>query len=221
VPCSRITSSFVQRTGWTSSNLTSALFLRGRPFYYVFFFFLIQTLHSGFSYPDGNGTDNEHWSVQRLLKYNGCVLHKWTRDGLPLVIFPLGLSDAKGTAVNNSREDIENGVIVAAEFVGRALIPEMETRIGKRSTAALAFIVDLNGLGLRQFYMPALMLFNGFMSLAHEHYPETLGVVYLINVPTIFQMFWQVVRPFIPERTLKRIHFCSADYKVRLSRTNK
>ena len=38
----------------------------------------------------------------------------------------------------------------------------------------------------------------------------------LINTPPIFHTFWRIIKPFIPPRTLKRIHFLGDNYQETL-----
>jgi len=80
----------------------------------------------------------------------------------------------------------------------------------------MSAIVDLEGLGLRQLYLPALRYASEMIQLAEDNYPESTGMICVINAPPIFQTFWSLVKPMIPPRTLKRIHFFGSDYKETL-----
>ena len=42
---------------------------------------------------------------------------------------------------------------------------------GATRTAALTVIADLKGLGLRQFYMPAVWMLKGLVFIAEQNYP--------------------------------------------------
>jgi len=49
----------------------------------------------------------------------------------------------------------------------------------------VAGLIDLQGLGMRQFYMPALLLFTGMVQLNEAHYP----FVPLSFLPFLFSFF--------------------------------
>jgi len=51
-----------------------------------------------------------------------------------------------------------------------------------------------------------------------KHYPETLGRMFLINVPFIFSAAWMLIQPFLDERTQKKIEIISSEsaWKKRL-----
>jgi hypothetical protein len=43
-----------------------------------------------------------------------------------------------------------------------------------------------------------------------KHYPETLGRMFIINVPTIFSVPWAIIKPFLDERTQRKIEVFSS-----------
>jgi len=51
-----------------------------------------------------------------------------------------------------------------------------------------------------------------------KHYPETLGRMFIINVPTIFSIAWALIAPFLDERTQKKIEIFASEsaWKKRL-----
>ena len=51
-----------------------------------------------------------------------------------------------------------------------------------------------------------------------KHYTETLGRMFLINVPFIFSAAWMLIQPFLDERTQKKIEIISSEsaWKKRL-----
>ena len=43
-----------------------------------------------------------------------------------------------------------------------------------------------------------------------KHYPETLGRMFLINAPGIFSLSWALIKPFLDERTQRKIEIISS-----------
>lgn len=65
-------------------------------------------------------------------------------------------------------------------------------------------IIDLKGVPLTQF--PSVSSFIKHIStIAQDYYPETLGVMYVINAPMLFTSVWSVVKLFLDEVTVQKI----------------
>ncbi|WIA22270.1 hypothetical protein OEZ85_004590 [Tetradesmus obliquus] len=54
---------------------------------------------------------------------------------------------------------------------------------------------------------PALSVTLGVLSLLANHYPERLYKAYVVNAPSIFQMAWKVLQPFIDPVTRSKAEF--------------
>ena len=56
------------------------------------------------------------------------------------------------------------------------------------------------------------------IAIDSKHYPETLGRMFIINVPTIFSVSWAIIKPFLDERTQRKIEIFSSvsSWKKRL-----
>lgn len=65
--------------------------------------------------------------------------------------------------------------------------------------------MDLQGLGWKQFYQPALNIFKERSKINREHYPEILQKTIVINAPYIFNMFWAIIKPVLDQRTLNKV----------------
>jgi len=44
-----------------------------------------------------------------------------------------------------------------------------------------------------------------------DHYPEKLGVVYLIDTPLLFRAFWKVAKSMVDEKTQRKVIFCTGE----------
>jgi len=162
-----------------------------------------------FVQPDTNGEGSE--IIKKLSYYNSVSVHKFAKNGQPVAIYRAGLADSVGTAQNVPIEAVEQMTIFVAEFVLRNMVQELNQRSGY-NVRKMTMIIDLLGLGLRQLYPPALRYFIHLIRTAEQYYPETIILIYVINVPPIFQAFWKIIKPAIPPRVLGRIHFLGANF---------
>lgn len=58
-----------------------------------------------------------------------------------------------------------------------------------------------------------LKLVSGF---SQNHYPETLGSLYIINSGMMFKVVWTAVKPFLDEKTKKKVVTLGSDYRKKL-----
>ena len=72
-------------------------------------------------------------------------------------------------------------------------------------------MIDLSSLRLAECFVATLSFFSFSFSCR-----ESIGIVFAINAPPIFQAFWRVIKPVIPPRTLNRIHFLGHNYRETL-----
>jgi len=49
------------------------------------------------------------------------------------------------------------------------------------------------------------------MNLLGNHYPERLGLAFMVDPPFYFTVFWKAVSPFIPPSTQKKVIFVKGD----------
>ncbi len=58
-----------------------------------------------------------------------------------------------------------------------------------------------------------LRLLSGF---SQDHYPEILGALYIINSGMMFKVVWTAIKPFLDDKTKKKIVTLGGDYKKKL-----
>jgi len=89
------------------------------------------------------------------------------------------------------------------------ILYNMETAIKtgeERGVEQICFVCDLAGFGSKNMDYEVT---TRLLSLLSDCYPERLGQILLLNAPTIFNVFWRVVRPCIDPVTFKKIQFAS------------
>ena len=73
-------------------------------------------------------------------------------------------------------------------------------------------IQDIGGVSL-SFVSPKLIsYFKAVSHITSDNYPETMHQSFIVNIPGIFSSLWGIVKPFLHERTVKKIHIYSNNY---------
>ena len=76
-------------------------------------------------------------------------------------------------------------------------------------------IMDLKGVGLSQFWKV-----KGYVQeasgISQNNYPESMGKFYIINSPYLFSTVWSLVKGWLDEATVAKIHILGSDYKKHL-----
>ena len=74
-----------------------------------------------------------------------------------------------------------------------------------------AKVMDLSGLGKQHLDRRGLVFFKRLVDLSQHNYPEMLGDLYIVNTPWIFSLGWKIVKPWLNEKTLAKIHILPND----------
>ena len=67
------------------------------------------------------------------------------------------------------------------------------------------YVIDLDGMGIRDFAGEVVEFVKRASSFTGAHYPERSGSIFVINVPSWFSMIWNVVKPMVDDVTKKKI----------------
>lgn len=67
------------------------------------------------------------------------------------------------------------------------------------------YVIDLDGIGIRDFAGEVVDFVKRASSFTGAHYPERSGAIYIINVPSWFSVIWNVVKPMVDDVTKKKI----------------
>ena len=67
-------------------------------------------------------------------------------------------------------------------------------------------IFDMAGMGLRLLASKTILgAFSRMSKLDTDHFPETVGSVYVVNAPRAFSAAWAMVQPFVAKGTQKKV----------------
>ncbi|KAF4737258.1 cytosolic factor, phosphatidylinositol/phosphatidylcholine transfer protein, partial [Perkinsus olseni] len=77
-------------------------------------------------------------------------------------------------------------------------------------------IIDLKGLGLKQFTPQVKNMMQKLAKVANDNYPEVLGTMFVVNAPFIFTAIWKVVSPMVDPITRSKIVVLGSNYRPTL-----
>jgi hypothetical protein len=76
-------------------------------------------------------------------------------------------------------------------------------------------ILDLQSVGLGQF-VKVRDYISKASAIGQDRYPETMGKFYIINAPWGFSTVWNLIKGWLDEVTVAKIHIHGSDYKQHL-----
>lgn len=80
-----------------------------------------------------------------------------------------------------------------------------------RPITTLCAIIDMRDMSTKLSTSATISYITRMINIDSKHYPETLGRMFIINVPTIFSVAWALIRPFLDERTQNKIEIFSSE----------
>lgn len=80
----------------------------------------------------------------------------------------------------------------------------------------MAWITDFKGTGMRMATMSHINISLDCLHTLQNHYPERLGIAFVVNPPRVFSAFWKILTPWMNETTLNKIKFVGGpkDYQL-------
>ncbi len=67
------------------------------------------------------------------------------------------------------------------------------------------YVIDLDGIGFRDFAGEVVDFVKRASKFTGDHYPERSGSIFVINVPSWFSVIWNVVKPMVDDVTKQKI----------------
>jgi len=84
------------------------------------------------------------------------------------------------------------------------VISAMDTSQGVEK---MAWVTDFKGTGMRMATMSHINISLDCLHTLQNHYPERLGIAFVVNPPRVFSAFWKILTPWMNETTLNKIKF--------------